>query len=66
MFFRNNNNWRQAKTIIFVGKMNIDLLDNLGVLDDYKILKTNNGFFCLIDMLPRITGQSQTTMCSQK
>lgn len=61
-FYNANNNLRNLMNIIFIGDINIDLLEHSNVVDNYKLVMAVNGFMCLNEQATRITEQSSTSI----
>lgn len=59
-YFASNNNLKHFKNVLFIGDVNINLLELSNIVDNYKIVMAANGFKCLIEVPTRITDQSQT------
>lgn len=59
-YFAINNNLKHLKNVLFIGDVNMNLLEQSNIVDNYKIVMAANGLKCLIEVPTRITDQSQT------
>jgi hypothetical protein len=51
---------KNSNNVLFIGDLNINLLESSNFVDNYKILMASNGFECLVNEPTRVTTDSAT------